>query len=341
MKNVLRIMMLPVCLAILAGLAACKPGDDGGNNTQTAVPTAAELVTAAPTSAPTEQATEVPTDAPTEAPKPPVEAGMMVYYEDFSGYGDIDDTYKTARALGWEILSVAVDHAKNDWTAQLAIKDGALHVTNYSEEKGTGGTDGYTRIFDEMTMKRVKEFGSYTLQYDVTYLSASNYKRYINFITEYDAEGYNSYHFRIGGYGNNQTWYQGTWYTLDANDGNDLYAAKKKNDDNGTTVAYKLLGIEEPMDENTHNNFANVTVTIRVVRVDGLATIYMKTADMSEFLKVSAPSEASEDRGIEKSLYGLGVCFKVGGGINGIVDNVAIWTGTGEMPADKTVTYVP
>ena len=146
---------------------------------------------------------------------------------------------------------------------------------------------------------------------------------------------------RIGGYGNNQTWYQGTWYTLDANDGNDLYAAKKKNDDNGTTVAYKLLGIEEPMDENTHNNFANVTVTIRVVRVDGLATIYMKTADMSEFLKVSAPSEASEDRGIEKSLYGLGVCFKVGGGINGIVDNVAIWTGTGEMPAEKTVTYVP
>ncbi len=335
-----RVLMLVICLAVAMSFAACKQAGSSDNK-PTAAPAATNVPAGKATDAPTELPTEVPTEAPSEEPKPPVEDGMMVYYEDFSKYGDIDDTYDVTKALGWEILTVAIDNAQSDWTAQLAIKDGALVVTNFWEDTGTGGSDGYARIFDEMTMKRVEQFGSYTLQYDMTFKASYNYKRYLCFVTEYDAEGYNSYHFRIGGYGNNQTWYQGTWYTLDANDGNDLYAAKKKNDDNGTTVAYKLLGIEEPMDENTHNNFESVKVTIRIQRVNGLATIYMKTVAMDDFIKVSEASEKSEDYGIEKNLYGLGVCFKVGGGINGIIDNIAIWTGTGEMPENKTITYVP
>ena len=333
MKKVIGLLTLLVCLAVASSLAACKTGSENAQNEPTAA--------AVPTAAPTELPTEVPTEAPTDEPKPPVEDGMIVYYEDFSGYGDIDDTNGVVKALGWEILSVALDGAKSDWSAQLAIKDGALVVTNYSEETGIGGTDGYARIFAEKTMKRVKEYGSYTLQYDLTYTATYNYKRYLCFVTEYDADGYNSFHFRIGGYGNNQTWSQGKWYTLDVNDENDLFAARKKTADGTTTIAYKLLGIDTPMDDDARDNFKNVTVTIRVCRVNGLATLYMKTADMSDFVKVSQPSEKSEDYGIEKTLYGTGVCFKVGGGVNGIIDNVAIWTGTGEMPADKTVTYVP
>ena len=335
-----RVLMLVICLAVAMSFAACKQAGSSDNK-PTAAPAATTVPAEKATDAPTELPTEVPTEAPTEAPKPPVEAGMMVYYEDFSGYSDIDDTYDVTKALGWEILTVAIDNAQSDWTAQLAIKDDALVVTNFWEDTGTGGSDGYARIFDEMTMKRVEKFGSYTLQYDVTFKASYNYKRYLCFVTEYDAEGYNSYHFRIGGYGNNQTWYQGKWYTLDANDENDLYAARKKNSETGSTIAYKLLGIDEPMDENTHNNFESVKVTIRIQRLNGLATIYMKTVAMDDFIKVSEASEKSEDYGIEKNLYGLGVCFKVGGGINGIIDNIAIWTGTGEMPADKTITYVP
>ena len=327
-----RVLMLIICLAVAMSFAACKPAENGDNKT-TAVPAGTGAPADKSTDAPTELPTEVPTEAPTEEPKPPVEDGMMVYYEDFSKYGDIDDTYDTAKALGWEILSVAVDKAPSDWTAQLAIKDGALAVTNFWE--------GYAQIFSEKTMKRVKEFGSYTLQYDLTYKASYNYKRYLCFVTEYDAEGYNSYHFRISGYGNNQTHYSGKWYTLDVNDENDLYAARKKNSETGSTIAYKLLGIDEPMDENAHNNFESVKVTIRIQRVNGLATIYMKTVAMDDFIKVSEASEKSEDYGVEKNLYGLGVCFKVGGGINGIIDNIAIWTGTGEMPEDKTITYVP
>ncbi|MBP5730131.1 MAG: hypothetical protein J6X19_02895 [Clostridia bacterium] len=335
-----RVLMLIICLAVAMSFAACKPAENGGNKT-TALPAGTGAPADKSTDAPTELPTEVPTEAPTEEPKPPVEDGMMVYYEDFSKYGDIDDTYDTAKALGWEILSVAVDKAPSDWTAQLAIKDGALAVTNFWEDTGTGGSDGYAQIFSEKTMKRVKEFGSYTLQYDLTYKASYNYKRYLCFVTEYDAEGYNSYHFRISGYGNNQTHYSGKWYTLDVNDENDLYAARKKNSEAGSTIAYKLLGIDEPMDENAHNNFESVKVTIRIQRVNGLATIYMKTVAMDDFIKVSEASEKSEDYGVEKNLYGLGVCFKVGGGINGIIDNIAIWTGTGEMPEDKTITYVP
>ena len=102
------------------------------------------------------------------------------------------------------------------------------------------------------------------------------------------------------------------------------------------------MGIEGTVDTpEAIDNFKNVPVTIRVVRVNGLSTLYMKTAEMTDFIKISVPSTESQAYNLANLITGTGVCLKTGGPINGIVDNIAIWTGTGEMPADHTVTYEP
>ena len=295
------------------------------------------------TTDPSKQSSTSETEAETESTtKPDIKDGMMIYYEDFSSYGTVTDTDAVLSSLGWRILTTEYDFAPSNWTAFLSIHDGVLEVNNYDKDKNFSGTDGYALMFDENYMKRAVNYGSYTLQYDVTYTGAGNYKRYINIVTEYDDIGYNSYHFRVGGYANNQLYFNGKWYTYDAPDENDLSSPVKENGNGLTTIAYKLLGISDAIESDTAiNNFKNKTVTIRICREKGLAKVYMKTPDMSDFILVSAPSENGDGYGYEAALEGYGVCFKPGGAINGTVDNIAIWTGTGEMPADKTITYTP
>ena len=353
MKNKFR--LLPVVLFVLAIvlLSACgtagteEPKKTGGltvvtdkPGTKTEAPAATDVP---PTAAPTEPPTKAPpTEAPTPDNRPLPEDGTMIYYEDFSSYGDVSETMATVKALGWKLLNKS-DGAPSDWTASLAIKDGALVVDNYWETEDATDNDSYVLMLDDAYMDRALKTGSYTLQYDVTYTSSRNFKRYIVIITEYDSEGYNSYHFRIAGYGNSQVHYQDTWFTYDHNDeGVDLYAARKNTNEKGTTIAYKLLGIEGEIDNNENiDNFKDVTVTIRIVRENGLPTIYMKTAEMAEFIKVSQPSANGNAQNVYQLLKGKAVCLKPGNGIVGTVDNIAIWTGTGEMPADHTVTYEP
>ena len=36
-----------------------------------------------------------------------------------------------------------------------------------------------------------------------------------------------------------------------------------------------------------------------------------------------------------------GICLKTGGKMNGYVDNIMVWIGLGDEPADKTVTFKP
>ena len=357
MKKTARILPLILSAIIIFTLAACgtatdnEPEKTGGGlavvtdkpsqTDNSAAQTDKPAVTEAPTQAkPTES---IPTEAPTPDNRPLPEAGTMVYYEDFSSYGDIEDTEGTVKALGWELLDMENDGASNDWTAGLSIKDGALVVHNFYDDEEIQSNDCYAMILKGSYMDRVLRTGSYTLQYDVTYTSAKNFKRYIAIITEYDAEGYKSFHFRIAGYGNNQLHYQGTWFTYDHNDeDNDFFAAKKVTNENGTTIAYKLLGIEGEIDNKENiDNFKDVTVTIRVVRENGFSTVYMKTAEMAEFIKVSQPSPNGTAQNIVPLLGGKAVCLKPGSAINGTVDNIAIWVGTGDLPEDHTVTYEP
>ncbi|MBO4869412.1 MAG: hypothetical protein J5585_06835 [Clostridia bacterium] len=348
MKTALRMTSLFLCIIISAGLIACggesqtttgaATEPDSGVTATDAAP-ATEPVTETPaTEAETTAATEAETTAP---PKPDVADGMMIYYEDFSSYGDIDDTDGVIAALGWKIQDVFDDYAPSDWTASLRLENGELCVSNYADDGSFSGSDSYAMILDAAYMARAEKYGSYTLQYDVTYGTASNHKRYINFVTEYDGETYNSFHFRVGGYGNNQVYYCTKWHTYDAANEDDLFAAQKTTEDGLSTIAYKLLGRAEPLGDTYKDMFKDVTVTIRVIRVGGLADILMKTADMDDFVRVSRSCPDADGYGYAADLDGGAVCFKAGGAINGRVDNVAIWAGTGDMPADKTVTYVP
>ena len=347
MKKILTALL---CLALLLGFISCG---EKATDITTAVQTQSLPETDAKTETPTEAPTEVPTEAPTEAPaeapteavtdppKPENRDGMMIYYEDFESYGDINGAENVAAALKWDILSAAEGEAPNGWTAELYLKDGELIVENYSDQ--FDGTDSYAMILNDEYMRKAVEYGKYTLQYDVTYTAASNFKRYINIVTEYNADSYNSFIYRICGYGNNQCYCYGSWYTYDSNYENDAFAAQKKMTETNTTIAYKLLGIESDVGvEDAINNFKDVTVTVRVCR-DSKAgcTIYMKTAEMPDFVLVSLTDEYSEGYDYIEELTGRAVCFKAGGKINGRMDNIALWLGFTDMPEDKTVTYNP
>ena len=334
-----RFMAFILLLAVCAGTCACGQAQPADTVKQTEK-AQTQPVTEAPTEAPAEPPTEAPTEAVTEPPKPQYYDGQMVYFEDFSSYGDVEGTDGTVSALGWQILTAA-DLAPSDWDSALSIKDGELIVENYSES--TGGTDSYVLMLQPNYMKQVRKYGKYTLQYDVTYTAAGNAKRYINIVTEYSEDGYNSYHFRIGGYGNNQCYCYKQWFTYDIADDDDLFAAQKKNENGYTTIAMKLLGLDGATDTaDAINNFKDKTVTIRIRRdLKNGSEVYMKTADMEDFVLVSRSSEFSEGYDYLEDVIGNAVCLKAGGKINGRVDNIAIWLGFTDMPEDKTVTYQP
>lgn len=350
---------LLLAVLLVATLTACDSGDTPKDTTpdttvaETPAPT--EELTDASTEEPTEELTEAPTEEvsdeateeSTEAETEPtieITDGMMLYYEDFSSYGDIDNLNDTIDELGWIIQTMADDYAYSDWTADLAIKDGALVVNNYRPDEGFKGSDSYALMLTEDYMAAINEYGDYTLQYDVTYFDSSNYKRYICLLTDYYGDTYNSYHFRIGGYANNQGHVYGKWATYDVQDiAFDQASNLTANDPSlGTTIAYKLLGIEaEIKDEAAIEHFRNVTVTIRIQHDFDLGNIvYMKTEDMLEFICVSMPRTDATGALEWENVVGMGgLAFKVGAAINGTMDNIAMWAGLGEMPEDTTVTY--
>lgn len=177
-----KIIWLPLLLGLLLAvtLTACQPSDDPAADSDTAAPTeqttnvpteensdgATEEPTEAPTETPAAETTEAPTEPVTEAPKE-ITAGMMLYYEDFSAYGDIGDTEGAVNALGWKIQTTFDDYAYSDWTANLSIQNGQLTVNNYRPEEEFVGKDSYALMLDADYMTPIVEYGDYTLQYDV------------------------------------------------------------------------------------------------------------------------------------------------------------------------------
>ena len=289
-------------------------------------------------------------DGTTEEAYEGIVDGMVLYYEDFSSYGDIEDFGETLNALGWVYQTKADHGVYSDWSqvaGTLSIIDGKLVVKNYDPETGLVGTDGYFLMLDYDYMEPISDYGDYTLQYDVTYYDAGDYKRYFCIVTDYVGNSYNSFHFRAGGYGNNQGHlYNGSWITYDIIDPViDLSAKLTENDpEKGTTIAKKLLGIDAPIVDNSSiDNFRNVTVTIRIQHdADVGQTVFMKTADMEEFVCVTAPHETAPGADNWWDIVGWGsLAFKVGAAVNGHMDNVIMWAGFGEMPEDTTVTYKP
>ena len=262
-----------------------------------------------------------------------VECEQALYVETFEQYEASADTEAVLAALGWKKL-LKSEGAENETNASFEIKDGKLYFTNLGD--GYDGKDGYYEIaaLSGEAMKDVFA-QTYTVQYDVTY-TAGAYTRYANFVTEYtqskeDGVKYNTIHFRAAGYGNNQLKWSGRFYTYDAKDENDLYAAIMKEDpENGyTSICKKLLG--QDVDTKVVA-FLDVTVTVRVVYdLEKGPRMYMKTPEMDEFILVSQASTSADGLTYWKKWEGESVAFKIGAAINGYIDNVYMWEGDGDI----------
>jgi hypothetical protein len=316
----------------------------------------AEEATTAPVQDETVNPGDETTEETTEEGYQGITDGMMLYYEDFSSYGDTENLQDTLDTLGWVIQTKEEHGVYSDWstlTGVLSLVDGKLVVKNYNPEAGFVGTDGYFSMLDYDYMIDIADYGDYTLQYDVTYYDASDCGRYFCIVTDYAGNSYNSFHFRMGGYGNNQGHHyknNGDWVTYDIVDPVIDLSAKLTDCDpeKGTTIAYKLLGIDSHIGGSSDTNkdmflFKDITVTIRIQHDDDVGqTVYMKTADMPDFVCVTAPHETAGGADFWYDLTGMpGLAFKVGAAINGHLDNIAMWAGFGDMPEDTTVTYQP
>lgn len=277
-----------------------------------------------------------------------IEAGAIIFEETFD-YPNNNDTASVLNTIGWTKLTKEANDVYFETDAEFALVDGRLYYDNWDAEglpegdTRVRGKDGYYQI-NVLNNEYMKQFAGekYTLQYDLEYIDSKNISRYAVIITECSADGqaYNSFHFRIGGYGNNQAHFYGSWKTYDAFDpATDLFVAStaanaEEAATKGTPIGYKLLGKYYDKENEIHM-FANVPVTIKLQwEPDVGHHIYMKTAVMKDFVKVSEPSVNSDGMLYAGKWEGYAVQFKFGGAIDGYIDNIKMWTGWDEVACD-------
>ena len=280
--------------------------------------------------------------------------GMLIFEENFD-YPNDNNTESVLNTIGWTKLTKEKNGVYNQTDGEFAIVDGRLYYDNYDREPLAAGDtrvrglDGYYAI-DMLNDEYMKPFveEKYTLQYDLEYTDSKNNSRHAALITECSADGqcYNSFHFRIGGYANHQAHFYGSWKTYDAFDpASDLYCASTATNveeaaTKGTPISFKLLGKYNDK-TNDPQMFKNIPVTIKLQWDPEMGHhVYMKTADMKDFVKVSEPS-VNADGPMYIGWDGWAVQFKLGATIDGYIDNIYIWTGWGEKPAGNKVTYKP
>ena len=361
------IKVLASVLAIMmcaAAFVACGKTEEPAATTTAATTTAATTTEATTTEATTTEATTTTaktttatTTTATTTAEPEVEAvkdGLIVFYEDFNSYANNEDTEATLKAIKWTKLFKEANGVYSESDVEFAIVDGRLYYDNWDAEAVEGdtrvrGKDSYYAI-DMLTTAYMTPIvaGKYSLQYDLEYIDAKEKQRYAVIITECSDDGqcYNSFHFRIGGSANNQCHFYGSWKTYDAFDpATDVYCASQamtaeEAATKGSPVSFKLLGKYNDKTNDPYM-FANIPVTIRQNWDPEMGhTVYMKTADMKDFVKVSEPS-VNADGPMYLGWEGYAVQFKFGATIDGYIDNICIWTGWGEKPAGTAVTYKP
>ena len=263
------------------------------------------------------------------APRDEAQPGVgynIIYYEEFN-YDNMGGNEKVLKTLGWTELSNSDKTAVNDPTAKLSIIDGKLYVENNK----SGGKDSYFMLLNDAKMYGAWQ-GDYTVQFDVTLTSAGDNSRYIALLTDYKAStkgDYHSFHLRINGSANNQARINGKWTTFDAP--GTYYAADQDDTDGTSTIVKKVLG----KDYDGTQLLKNVTLTVRVVceKFDIGPRVYIRnTAEGGDFVLVSrAGNEGDEYTSSHwRKTGGKAIVLKAGGTINGYVDNILVYTGTGE-----------
>lgn len=327
-----------------------------GSMTAAVSTTAAPSTTRPPYTTTTAAATTVPMTTTTAGTHlvPEIivpESSLMVYAEDFNSYADTALSLDTLDLLGWTKLTVAGDKAYSESDVAFAICDGRLYFDNHDTTADTFGDGTLTRgkdayyaidLLDDEYMHPVVT-GKYTMQYDIEYVGAADVRRYAALITEFSADRqcYNSFHLRIGGLANHQCHFYGSWKTFSSEDpAIDLNpSADDPTGAKGTPLLTKLLGLHyaEYADQM---NLAGRGVTVRLQWDPEMGHhVYLKTADMTEFVKVSAPIPRDKVQEGDAPMFigwrGWAVGLKIGGAVEGYLDNIRIWTGWGDAPTDE------
>ena len=272
----------------------------------------------------------LPVAATEEAASAEIKPGTMIYEQNFDMPDEADQTAALAQ-LNWTVQTKALK-AYTDPTANIVISDGRLQVT--------GASDTYYLMLTEEQMAPY-DGKTITIQYEMEYTTASNASRYFCILANYAGQKYNSFHFRNSGNGNNQAHIDGSWVNYDAyNPSTDIFAPATDTD-TGSSIAFKLLGTKYNSNKML---FSGVPVTVRYV-LDPSAgiSVYMKLAEKSEedFVLVSATDPAADGSARYGTWGANAICLKIGGQQNGYIDNIAIWTGSGDYPQPEPEETVP
>ena len=234
--------------------------------------------------------------------------GDLIYSEDFNSANG-SSTRETVDSLGW-----SVSEGLREFTAQLSVKDGKLHIDNLDATTGASN-DSYAIIMDSDFLMNICTH-DYTYQYDVTYLDAENTYRYVSLLCNYDrVDNYNTVDVRIRGDGYNQVRRgESSWIHY-----NNTTCPLRAIDD--TSMLYALYG--ETFDENKMA-MQNRTFTVRVeMSMEKGPTVYVNGVLVSEM------EENTENWG---DIDAYAICFKTSTKLLAEVDNIMIWAGTGIEP---------
>ncbi len=337
------VIFILALMMVLVSLSACAGGDNAETTaaTTTAAPAGSEGAETTKKAETTKAATtaKVTTAAPetTEGPKidiPVVPEGAMVYFEDFEKYSNTADNDATMAALNWKIRNIA-DGALTDNTGKYFIENGTFKYLNY-DGGNIDGKDSYTKILSDEYMIAACQ-GDYTLQYDIMYTNAKKYDRYAVILLNYDGyNSYNSFHLRLAGSGNSQIRFIGSWSTYDV--AGEFFAADTVDGDGTTTIINKLTGQNY---DTAVLALQNKWLTIRYqANYNDGPTIYVRDNSQAnaQFICVSKCDASAGGFLYLNSIESYAVALKLGAAIDGYLDNIAIWTGLGEMPSDKTTT---
>ncbi len=328
------IISLLLVISMLCALIGCTaaPADE-----TTAPQTEGEtLPEPAPETTAGEESTEpetTPAPETTEEPESSLPVGQrLIFFEDFEGRNLSNDTDSVLSDLGWvkEKTSNGA-YANNTTEYSIVSKDGSNQL--YLKNNTSSGTDSYLRILGSALMGVYHE-SNYTYQYDVNYESSYDTARYIVLVSEYDGRFYNSFHLRNNGSANNQSHDAGSWLTHDVN--GEYFAASK----DGNAICKKLLGVNYSESERP---LQGLSISIRyVVDWEKGNSVYLRVntegyPNTGKWVLVSKASDSAAGSKVFKKDYGgAAIVLKTGSKINGYVDNIVIWEGTGEEPEDKS-----
>lgn len=263
--------------------------------------------------------------------------GLMVYYEDFDSYNeDVSDKNAVATKLGWTILNKGDYSVANDNDASYAIENNRLKITtNYSAEKEDVLYDSYVLIANSEYMASAGR-GDYTIQYDVEYTSDTKSSQYINLLSNFkDINNFNSVLFRVSGIADNEVCCNEVWYD------NDVKGSDYDADGTGARSAVYKITDGEVRNNSTAMLNRSFTVRIQVSKDEGIR-VYAKdnNREGADFVCISKADKSANGWPYWNSIDAYAICLRARIGIEGYIDNIAIWTGLDDMPTDhSTMAY--